>query len=131
MNYLNKLLPFLKCNHLGIISKICLTYTSVILGLFAGILAILLGISTLSDNIILGIRSTSCGIGLIGHYFFMRKGYSNENYKNINLSIIFLSIGFFSYLGLISGAINIAIFGIPLYKSRAYFQKDSNLKINL
>lgn len=126
MKYINNLLPFLESKELGIISKLCLIYTTTILGIFAGSLAIFSSILAVFENFYLAIVLFITGIAFVAHYIFVRKGIKLKSSKDVFIAYILLGIGFCAYLGIISGMINLLIFGIPLIKLKKIFRVGVN-----
>lgn len=99
-----KFLPFWKSEDIGIISKICLTFTTVIMGLLSGITCLLHGIRVLSlssgfsqGDIVNGLLYLISGGAYICYYIYVRKGFYLNNLKYIVKACFMFIIAFFSY----------------------------------
>lgn len=145
MNFLMKFMPFWKSKDIGIISKVCLTYTAIIMGLIMGVLEIFIGLASFLEFItnksiyspsgitlifIIGITYIISGISFIFHYIYVRRGFNLKSSVFIRKSYIMFFIGYSLYdytkqgsiIGaLIGGIIVSIIFGIPLIKAKKAF----------
>lgn len=150
--YLIKFMPFWSSNVIGIVSKLCLTYTTIILGLFMGIISVIYGIIVFFGvlpyiNQILDLSKASLiiklilhsifyvlfGLSYIYHYVFAKKGFELKDPKYIKKSYIMFCIAWFMYeytrygislITLISAGLVIIIFTIPLNKAKNAFKND-------
>ena len=150
--YLVKFMPFWSSEVIGIISKICLTYTTIIMGLFGGLAGIIYGgsillqllpyitkifdsskTSLIIELIFHGFFYILLGFAYIYHYVYARKGFNLKNHKYIRKSYLMFGIAWFMYeytryglslTTLIDGVIVIAIFIIPLIKAEKAFKNN-------
>lgn len=130
-------MPFWKSDVIGIISKICLTITTVVMGLFSGIICLLYGIMILSSiskfilgDLFIGLLYLIAGGAYIYHYIYTRKGFNLESSTYLTKSYLMFGIAYFSYRfakfginisTLISAAAVTIILGIPLNKAKKAF----------
>lgn len=129
MKYLYAVLPFWESKEIGIISKICLTITSFILGLIGGVWSISAVILTGEFSTVYTLLSLIIGSSLLLHYIFVLQGFKLKSAKKITLAYIMLGIAILLTTGVINGLINLAIWGIPLIKARKAFMKLTDLSI--
>lgn len=99
-----KFLPFWKSEDIGIISKICLTFTTVIMGLLSGVTCLLQGIRVLSSSsgltqgdVLSGLLYLISGGAYICYYIYVRKGFYLNDLKYIIKACLMFVIAFFSY----------------------------------
>lgn len=97
-------LPFWKSEDIGIISKVCLTFTTVIMGLLSGVTCLLQGIRVLSSSsgfsqvdVLSGILYLISGGAYIYYYIYVRKGFYLNDFKYIIKACLMFVIAFFSY----------------------------------
>lgn len=152
--YLIRFMPFWESKDVGIISKICLTYTTIILGLLGGIIALLYGSSVLLQVLpyisqIFDSSQTSLviqlifhalfyiilGLIFIYHYTYTRKGFKLKNSNYIKKSYLAFGMAWYMYeytryglslITLLAGALVIAVFTIPLNKAKKSFNLQNS-----
>lgn len=140
-------MPFWKSDVIGIISKICLTITTVIMGLISGVICLLSGIMILSSmpKLILGdifnaLLYLLAGVAYISHYIYTRKGFYLRSSEYISRAYLMFGIAYFSYRfahfgininALISAIFITTVFGIPLNKAkRAFILQEESSKLS-
>jgi hypothetical protein len=130
-------MPFWKSDVIGIISKICLTITTVVMGLFSGSICLLYGLMLLSSmpklilgDIFRGLLYLLAGVLYIYHCIYTRKGFYLRSSEYISKAYLMFIIAYFSYCfahlrvninTLISAIFITTVFGIPLNKAKRAF----------
>ncbi len=144
-----KFIPFWESDVIGTLSKISLTFTTTIMGLFSGTICLICGIMIIklftyskADFTIgyafRGLLYLVIGSAYIFHYIFTRKGFYLKNSKLLTKSYVMFAIAYFSYrfinfeiniTKLIYTIIIIMTLGIPLNKAKeAFIAQEKSLK---
>ena len=145
--YLLKVMPFWGSEVIGIISKICLTYTAMLIGVLAGLMYLISAIISIVEIIkiptgdVLGrlfqiTLLIILGVINLGHYIYAKKGFEfkNSNYLMTshimfgigNLIVIFMANSL-NFATILSSLIITSVMGIPLIKARKSFDIKSNI----
>ena len=134
-------MPFLESDVIGILSKVSLTFTTIILGLFSEIISLICGIMILRLFIyskidfsigyaFRGLLYLVIDIAYIYHYIYTKKSFYLKNPKLIIKSYVMFAISYISYRfinfeininTLIHTAIITIALGVPLNKAKEAF----------
>lgn len=125
-NSLKYLISFWKLTEIGLISKLTLTYTVIIIGFFSGILSVAGFIDYLnSSNKNKPLILFTCLITTLFfiHSLIFLKAVQLKNPLYIVISLLLLYLGYGLFKGILNSIFSISIIGIPYFKLRKEFIK--------